>query len=521
MNLRPYQEEACQAVQNEWTQGNKNTLLVMATGLGKTVCFSEVIRRNVLNGCKVLVLAHREELIKQAKEELYKYAGINADVEMGKNKASKEAKVVVASIASLSRDNRLESYSCKHFGAIIIDEAHHSMAKSYLKVLKYFKSANVLGVTATPNRGDQQKLSDIFDSTAYEYDMCDGIKDEWLCPVFTKTIPINIDISNVKLQNGDFSASELGSTLDVYLNNIALEIKKECADRKTVVFLPLVKTAQKLCELLNANGVSATEINGTSTDRAEKLEAFSKGEYKVICNAMLLTEGWNCPDVDCIIILRPTRSDSLYRQMVGRGTRKAPNKKNLLLLDFLWQARKHDVLRPSCLVGTSDDVVYKFNKFAQNTFEETDIFDILETAKEEIRADKEKALQEELKRAALMAEKEKRAIREQEFKLHIGTLLNNYFIADYWPIYYWERKTPTEKQINAIIKFGIDPDDAKSIQTKGLASIILSELFKRQKAKLCTYKQVKFMNKIGVPRPYNVKFADCTKVIEEYKKGKR
>ena len=165
----------------------------------------------------------------------------------------------------------------------------------------------MLGVTATPDRGDMRNLGVYFESLAYEYTLPKAIKEGYLSPIKALTIPLKIDMSSVSVQAGDFKASEIGTALDPYLEGIAQEMQKYCMDKKTVVFLPLVKTSQKFRDLLNAYGFQAAEVNGNSQDRAEVLKDFDAGKYNVLCNSMLLTEGWDCPSVDCIVVLRPTK----------------------------------------------------------------------------------------------------------------------------------------------------------------------------------------------------------------------
>ena len=156
----------------------------------------------------------------------------------------------------------------------------------------------MLGVTATPDRGDMKNLGTVFESLAYEYTLPKAIKEGYLSPIQAVTIPLKIDMSAVSVQAGDFKSGDIATALDPYLDRIAEEMGKYCRNRKTVVFLPLVKTSQKFRDILNKNGFQAAEVNGESRDRAEVLEDFAAGRYNVLCNSMLLTEGWDCPDVD-------------------------------------------------------------------------------------------------------------------------------------------------------------------------------------------------------------------------------
>ena len=231
----------------------------------------------------------------------------------------------------MQRPKRLQQFERDYFDTIVIDEAHHCISDGYQTVLQYFSEADILGVTATPDRGDMRNLGSYFENLAYEYTLPKAIKEGYLVPIKALTIPLKIDMSGVGMQSGDFKAGDIGTVLDPYLQSIADEMIKYCMDRKTVVFLPLVKTSQKFCQILNEKGFAAAEVNGNSQDREEILSDYENGKYNVLCNSMLLTEGWDCPEVDCVIVLRPTKVRSLYCQMVGRGTRLYPGKGPLII----------------------------------------------------------------------------------------------------------------------------------------------------------------------------------------------
>ena len=350
MKLRTYQQEAVQAIQKQWQDGFSKTLLVLPTGCGKTIVFAKVTEECVREGKRVLILAHRGELLDQAADKLYKTTGIRSSLEKAESSCLDSwYRVTVGSVQTLMREKRLTQFDPDYFDVIIIDEAHHCISDSYQRILDYFGAAQVLGVTATPDRGDMKNLGSVFESLAYEYTLPRAIKEGYLSPIKAVTIPLKLDLTGVSTQAGDFKASDIDTALDPYLYQIAEEMKNYCKNRKTVVFLPLVKTSQKFREILLEKGFSAAEVNGGSEDRAEILEDFDKGKYNVLCNSMLLTEGWDCPSVDCIIVLRPTKVRGLYCQMVGRGTRLCEGKKDLLLLDFLWHTERHELCRPAHL----------------------------------------------------------------------------------------------------------------------------------------------------------------------------
>ena len=291
MELRKYQEEARESIQKEWAEGRKKTLLVLPTGCGKTIVFSKVIEDRVRMGERVLVLAHRSELLDQASDKLLQATGLQTSLEKaGSTSLGSWNRVVVGSVQTLQQPKRLANFEKDHFNTIVVDEAHHCISDGYQRVLSHFDSANVLGVTATPDRGDMRNLGTYFDSLAYEYTLPKAIKEGYLSPIKALTIPLNLDLSSVSMSQGDFKASDVGNALDPYLEQIANEMMEHCKDKKTVVFLPLVNTSKKFRDILNSKGFRAAEVNGESKDRAEILEDFENDKYNVI-QCFLLKDG--------------------------------------------------------------------------------------------------------------------------------------------------------------------------------------------------------------------------------------
>lgn len=369
MKLRPYQEKAVAAVEAEFSRGVRSTLIVLATGCGKTIVFSYLAAREVLRGGRVLVLAHRGELLQQAIDKLRAATGIEAGLEKAEETSvvawdEIPYTVVVGSVQSMKSQRRLDRFSRDEFSLIVIDECHHALTGTYRAVIDHFPNARLLGVTATPDRGDLRSLSEVFQTIAYEYSIVDAIHDKWLSPVYVQTVPLRIDLSGVSVQSGDFQAASLGSALDPYLRQICREIKERCHDRKTIVFTPLIATSRKMLSIFGEEGVAEVrEVNGESPNRADTLQWFSDAPPGcVLLNSMLLTEGYDEPSVDCIVVLRATKVRALFVQMVGRGTRLAPNKKNLLLLDFLWLTSTHDLCRPACLLSDDPEVCETITK---------------------------------------------------------------------------------------------------------------------------------------------------------------
>lgn len=489
VNLRPYQLEAVNAVEREWNDGHKKTLLVLPTGTGKTICFSETARRRAENNGRVLILAHRDELLKQAADKLKKAAGLDSALEKADSHAAGSLfPVVVGSVQTLMREKRLNEYTPDAFSAVIVDEAHHAMSDSYQKVLSHFSGANVLGVTATPDRGDMKNLGEYFESLAYEYPLTAAIKEHYLCPIKAQTFPLNIDLANVKIQKGDFAAGDLGSALEPYLEQIADIIAEKYAVRKTVVFLPLVATSQRFKDLLTDRGVKAWEVNGNSTDRAEILNEYETAKSGVLCNSMLLTEGWDCPSVDCIVVLRPTKIRSLYCQMIGRGTRLYEGKNHLLILDFLWHTGRHELCRPTCLICKKKEVAEVIEKEMDGSGALVDIDeDTIERAAESVKKQREEALAEMLKK---QRKKKAKLVDVMQFEMSIYDTE----LQEYEPTFGWEMADPTEKQLKTIENFGINPEN---ISCKGYASMLLNKLFKRRESGLSTAKQIKCLERYG------------------------
>lgn len=505
MQLRPYQEEARAKVQQEWKEGRKRTLLVLPTGCGKTIVFSKIIEDRVKMGERVLVLAHRSELLEQASDKLMTATGLGTALEKAENTSiGSWFRVVVGSVQTMQREKRLSQFPPNHFDTIVIDEAHHAISDGYQRVLEHFGEANVLGVTATPDRGDMRNLGSYFDSLAYEYPLVDAIKSGYLSKITAITIPLELDLSTVSQQAGDFKASEIGTALDPYLDQIADEMVKQCKDRKTVVFLPLVKTSQKFRDILNEKGFRAAEVNGESKDRAEILEDFDKDKYNVLCNSMLLTEGWDCPTVDCVVVLRPTKVRALYSQMVGRGTRLAPGKENLLLLDFLWHTERHELCRPAHLIASSPEVAKKMTEnMAEDTEVEFSLLEAEEQASKDVVAEREEALAKQL---AEQRRKKRKLVDPLQFEMSIQAE----DLADYVPSFGWEMAPPSEKQLKALEKFGIYTEE---IGNAGKAGKLLDRLNKRKDSGLTTPKQIRLLEGRGFRNVGMWKFEDASNLI--------
>ena len=489
MELRPYQAEAKAAVFEQWDKGALKTLLVLPTGCGKTIVFAKVAEDCVRHGYRVLILAHRGELLEQAADKIKKSTNLGCATEKAEQTClGSWFRITVGSVQSMQREKRLSQFSEDYFNVIIIDEAHHCISDGYQRVLQHFPSAKVLGVTATPDRGDMRNLGEFFESLAYEYTLPKAIREGYLSPIKAMTIPLQLDLSGVSIQSGDFKAGDIATALDPYLHQIADEMMKYCRDRKTVVFLPLVKTSQKFKEILNEKGFKAAEVNGESKDRAEVLEAFDKGEYNVLCNSMLLTEGWDCPSVDCVIVLRPTKVRSLYSQMVGRGTRLCEGKSHLLLLDFLWHTERHELCHPADLICEKKEVARKMTENLEGTAGcPMDLEEAERKASEDVIAEREESLAKQLQE---MRTRKKKLVDPLQFEMSIQAE----DLSGYVPAFGWEMAPPSDKQKQELEKRGILPDE---IDNAGKANLILDRLHKRQEEGLTTPKQIRCLEKYG------------------------
>lgn len=507
MELRPYQAEAVRRIEERWGMGDRSTLLVQATGTGKTIVMAAVAADAVREGGRVLVLAHRGELLEQAADKILKATGLRCSVEKASDTSvGTFERVTVGSVQTVCRERRLKVLGHERFTHILIDEAHHAVGTSYRAVLDWFDGARVLGVTATADRADRRNLGEVFDSLAFQYDMPQAIRDGYLCPIRVQTVPLKLDITGVSTRTGDYAADELGTALDPYLPAIADEMMAAgLKERRTAVFLPLVATSKKFRNILEDKGFRAAEVNGESEDRAEVLADFAAGRYDVICNSMLLTEGWDCPPVDCIVNLRATKSRSLYAQIVGRGTRLSPEtgKTDLLLLDFLWMTDRQELVRPAYLIADSGEVAERMTELSEERGCATDLEKLEREASEDVITQREEKLAEEL---AAQRKKRARLVDPLQFEMSIAAE----DLSGYVPAFGWEMAPASDKQVEALERYGIDPG---AVACAGKASLMLDRLAKRRNQGLSTPKQIRLLERYGFRRVGAWQNSDASKVI--------
>lgn len=338
MQLRPYQRECINTIESQHPGAY---LIQMATGMGKTVTFANIPRQG-----RMLILSHREELVRQP----IKYFSCRTGIEQADMHASPWDEVVSASIQSISR--RLDRFSPDEFDMIICDEAHHAAAKTYRKIFEHFSPRLLLGFTATPNRADSVRLDDVFSDIIFSRDLKWGIQNGYLSDIYCRRVNIGYDLRSVHSRGGDYAPGELDEAMDGTADAIA-QAYKELATGATLIFAVSVHQAEEIAKRIPGAAV----VTGETKDRAKIIENFTSGNIPVIVNVMVFTEGTDIPRVETVIIARPTQSDALYTQMVGRGLRLFPGKERLNLIDCVGVTGKASLCTAPSLLGIFlDDV---------------------------------------------------------------------------------------------------------------------------------------------------------------------
>ena len=488
--LRPYQEEAVDGAIKE-LKDNRSTLIVMPTGSGKTRVMTAIAERKKTD--RVLVVAHRDELLLQARDRFARdcaeHVGLDQAQAFGQNE-----RIVVASIQTISKRDRLERFPPDRFDLLMIDEAHHAPATTYRRVVDYFAAAKVLGVTATPDRADEKAMGQVFDSVAYDYEIEDAIGDGYLCDVICTRIDIaGLDLSSVKLVAGDLNQGDLDTAMAVeeVLLGVADATLREAGKRKTLVFTTSVANAHKLAEIMNrhhANCARAVDGKTEIEDRRALLAGHKDGAFQFLVNVGIATEGYDDPTISCVAVARPTKSRALYAQMAGRGLRIAPDKPNCLLLDFVGNSGKHKLASSLDVLGgryTEEEEEAAQAIVAKNPgMRARDALDQARAAEERRKHEEEEAA----KRAAIRA----RAIYTKRdvnpFAVFHMDTRREMELADRFG-----GKPPTEKQIACLEKRKIQIP-----RTSALASKLISTMIMRQDKGLASYGQLKTLQKYGI-----------------------
>jgi superfamily II DNA or RNA helicase len=519
MKLRPYQNAASDAVYREWQEVN-STLLVFPTGLGKTVVFSDVIRRAFPR--RAIVLAHREELVWQARDKISRVTGLRCDVEMADYRANSNdlfgrASVVVSTIQTQCSGGdgggRMAKFDPMQFGVLIIDEAHHAPAGSYRRVIDYYRSnpnLKVLGVTATPDRADEMALGQVFESVAADYEILDAINDGWLVPIEQQMVQVSgLDFSSVRTTAGDLNGSDLAAVMEAerVSHEIAGASIEIIGQKRALVFTSSVKHAEVTANIFNRHrpGMAAWVCGKTDKDERRKiLSDFAAGKVQVVANCGVLTEGFDDPGVEIVIMGRPTKSRSLYAQMVGRATRPLPGivetpedeaarreaiarsgKPSCLVVDFVGNSGKHKLVTSADILGgnAEDEVLDRAIIKARKSGKPVRMDEAVKEAEEELH--EERRREEEARKARLVA--------KAKFTTQAVNPFDVLAVQPVKPRGWDEGKILSEKQRGLLAKQGIDPDSIPYSQAKQL----IAEIFRRWDGKLCSYKQARWLKARG------------------------
>jgi len=471
-----------------------------------------------------MVLAHREELITQAKEKIAAVTGRMVGIEMAEQRALPfmgiTPQIVVSTVQTQNSNGRMTRFDPKEFAAVIVDEAHHATSKSYRKVIDWFLKGNpnckLLGVTATPDRKDKSALGQVFGRVACEYGVIDAINDGWLVPIRQQLVSVeSLDFSHIATSGGDLKQDELAELMEQEenLQRIAAPALDIVGDRRAIVFAASVKQAERLAEILGRGNGRADWICGETPkeERRNRLERFKRGEVRFMVNVGVLTEGFDDAGVDVVVMARPTKSRALYAQMAGRATRPAAeiaaklgeaedrrgmiaasSKPNCLILDFVGNSGRHKLITAADILGGKydDEVIAraKKNMCANNPGENPDGADVteaLEKAKKEL-AEEQRRITEKRKGMLAVAKYVTRSIDPfNRFDLVEAQVADPTFII-----------SPTEEaQLRKLLK----KDYAQCSLSRRQA--LVGEMRRRRREHVATLGQAKFLAKRGLVAP--------------------
>lgn len=519
VRMRDYQGNALNAVREAWKEASR-LLMVMATGTGKTEVVAKITKEHVDAGGKVLILAHTDELLDQMIFKVRRSTDLEPEKEKADEQASPFAPVVVASVQTLARENRLTGFADNHFTLIIVDECHRSLAASYQRILCYFHfgakslaedwkmpvpgepflhNAKILGVTATADRGDKRSLGEFYQKVAFEYGLLEAVRDGYLVRPIVKNIPIKIDLKGIKRTAGDFDAGDVAERIRPFLKAGATAIKEHAGDRKTVAFMPSIETARMLAEACSALGLNGSFVSGQCADRSEKVAAFDRAPAgAVIACAMLLIEGWDCDTVSAVAMWRVTKVRSLFAQGIGRCTRtltglidgletaderlaaiKLSSKPDMLILDPLWLTDRLDLIRPVDLVAGSPAVREKML-----SGELSDLVEAEAAAERDLLASLEAAAKKHSRKATRIID-----------PLAWAVSLGDASLAGWEPDSPWDELPPHPGQLEILTRNSID---TANITCRGLASKIVDRIVARKQLGLCSPKQMRFLIQLGM-----------------------
>jgi superfamily II DNA or RNA helicase len=540
MKLRPYQLEAVENTFQSWKE-NRSVVGRLATGMGKTIVFADTIKRFQK---RALVLAHRSELIWQARNKIEQVTGYKFQVEMGDYRAVNNFEPdlfnpenvgdagVVATVQTLTAGGdglgRITKFLPTDFDLLIIDESHHATSSSYRRIMDYFlqnPKLKILGVTATPNRADEESLGQIFNDVAFDKDMNYGIREGWLVPIEAQAVHIeSLDFKNIKIVAGDLNQGQLSAVMESEkpLYGIADSIMEIAGDKRGIVFSPSVNHARMMADIFNRHrpGHAACVHGFTDKDERKKINSdFANGDIKIITNCGTHTEGFDDAGVE-FIVPKPTKSVSLLEQMIGRGTRPhdsiAHKIGDVSNAGFRRSMIQRSV-KPSCLIleyyGNRYDLATSFDLFAGNVTEDAVKEAVAMARKSGGRMSVTKSLDEEEKRAE---ERKKKELEETAKKAKLvvksqfkSTSFNPFDVLGItaakprgWDV----KKQASEKMRGVLRKMGLNPDDFDYAQTKQL----VGEQLRRWTNGLCSMKQASLLKKHGFDSNVTFEVAKAT-----------
>lgn len=530
--LRPYQREAVGRALEEWID-NTSTLICLPTGCGKTVVFADIIRR--LQPKRACVLAHREELIWQARRKIEEFADLECEIEMADMVASNnlfnQTPVVIATVQTMISGNgkkRMERFDPMEFGLVVVDEVHHVVSDSYRRVLAHFKQnpdLKILGVTATPDRADEEALGQIIETVAFDYEILDAIHDGWLVPIEQQMVVVEgLDFSAIRTTCGDLNGADLAAVMEAEKNlqGMAAASLDIIGDRRTLVFTVTVKQAEMMAEIFNRHRPEMADWVCGKTPKEQRrqiLKRFEEGKLQVVVNVGCLTEGFDSPGVEVIVQARPTKSRCLYAQQIGRATRPLPGivdgletaderktaisestKTSCLVIDFVGNSGRHKLMSVGDILGgnVSEDIMEEAIERARKAGRPMRMDEEFEIIRMEI---------EERKRMLAARKLQLKAIAQYQVKV-----VNPFDALDLRPARErgWDDgKQLSEKQRAILVKMGVDPDAIPYVQGKQL----VTEQVRRWKEGLCTVKQANCLKRYGYETK-DLKMTEASKLLD-------
>jgi len=557
MNLRNYQTDASDAAFREWNNGAKSTLIVCPTGTGKTVIFADIISR--FQPRRAMVIAHRKELIYQAKDKIQALTGLQCGIEMADNYVNNslfgKLPVVISTIQTQSK--RMSRFKPEEFGVLIIDEAHHMVARTYQNLINYYREHNpdikVLAVTATPDRGDEEALGQIVDTVAFDYEILNAINDGWLVPVEQQMVTLgSLDLSQVRTTAGDLNGADLAAIMESEKNlqgvvqptlealwgldqhsldhihpTMWASFESIQPSKRAIVFTVSVAQAEMLSNIFNRVQPDLSGwVCGRTKDeiRDETLKKFMQGQTRIMVNVGVLTEGFDDPGVDMIVMARPTKSRALYAQMCGRAMRPLPGlvdglataeerrqaiatspKKTMLVMDFVGNSGKHKLVTSADILGgkVSAAAVANVLAKARTTGAPINMTEELEDAEQELQKLAAQARQQEEARKA-------RLLLKTGYTTRTVSAFDAFDITPTQQRGWDKGKVLTEKQRRLLLRQGINPDEMSYAEGRQM----VTELFRRWDKNLCTIRQARLLKKYGYETK-ELTIPEATKLIDQ------